>query len=321
MSRRCDGVALITVMLVAALASVIAFNMLTRHHLAVAKTRQVLYSNQALEYALGAEAYARQLLHADFEEESAPNSPGHIDSRADAWANPMEPFEVEKGQIEIQITDLDGRFNLNSLASTTRRQPEDVARFKNLLTDLKLDPNIADAAVDWVDQDQDITGFGAEDGQYLLQEPPYRAANTDFSSVSELRLLPGVDSETYATLEPYLAALPATNGRVNINTVEPPVLRSFSTRLDPGKMDAIASGNQVYESVEQLVNETPELAPYARSLGVRSRFFQIDVRSSYADQTVRMRSIVHRNPANGEMLLISREFGVRFPPRQDQEQG
>lgn len=315
MSRRPRGVALITVMLVAALASVIAFNMLTRHHMAVAKTRQVVYSNQALNYALGAEAYAVQMLYADFEAESATSGGAHVDSADDAWANPMAPFEVEQGEIEIQITDLDGLFNLNSLASTTSAQRDHLRRFRNLLIDLKLDPNIADVVVDWVDEDLEISGFGAEDGQYLLRDPAYRVANTQFASVSELRLLPGIDSDAYSILAPYVAALPAVNGHVNINSVEAPVLRSFSTELDPGKMESIATGEQVYETVQQLVAEVPELAPFTSLLEVRSRFFRINVRSSYADQTVRMQSIVHRNPVDGEVLVISREFGVRFASR------
>ncbi len=320
MIQRSRGVALITVMLVAALASVIMYNMLTRHHMAVAKTKQVVYSTQALNYALGAEAYARQILYSDFEEESAANGGGHVDSHEDEWANPMAPFDVEQGEIEIQITDLDGRFNLNWLASTTARQRDHLARFKNLLLDLKLDPNIADVVVDWVDKDLEISGFGAEDGQYLLQDPPHRVANANFSSVSELRLLPGIDDDAYSTLAPYVTALPSTNGRININTAEAPVLRSFSTELDPGKMESIASGERIYESVQELIAEVPELASFTRSLGVRSRFFQINVRSSYADQTVRMESIVHRNSTDGEMLVISREFGVRFVPRFDEEQ-
>ncbi len=312
MSQRSRGVALITVMLVTALASVIVYNMLTRHHMAVAKTRQVVYSSQALNYALGAEAYARQILYADFEEESAPNGGGHVDSRADAWAEVMAPFEVEQGAIEIQITDLDGLFNLNWLASSGRTQRDYLARFKNLLIDLKLDPNVADAVADWVDKDLDINGFGAEDSQYLLQDPPYRAANANFASVSELRLLPGIDNDVYSALAPYVAALPSINGRININTVQAAVLRSISTTLDPGQMESIATGDQVYDNVQQLISEVPELAPHVRLLAVRSRFFRIRVRSSYAGQTVRMESIVHRNPTNGEMLLISREFGVRF---------
>lgn len=319
MSQRPRGVALITVMLVAALASVIAFNMLTRHHMAVAKTRQVVYSTQALDYALGGEAYARQVLFTDFEAESKANAEAHVDSREDVWASPMQPFEVDQGSIEIRITDLDGLFNLNWLAASGRPGREHLARFKQLLTDLKLDPSIADAVADWVDQDLEVSGFGAEDNQYLLEDPPYRAANTLFASVSELRLLPGFDEESYRTLAPYVVALPSTSGRINVNTAEAAILRSISPELDPARMDAIATGGQVYTDVRELVQDVPQLAPHTNLLDVRSRFFRIKVRSSYADQTVRMESIVHRNPANGTIRLISRELGVPFTPSVDIE--
>ena len=83
---------------------------------------------------------------------------------------------------------------------------------------------------------------------------------------------------------------------------------------------SIAMGDQVYDNVQQLISEVPGLGPHVRLLAVRSRFFRIRVRSSYADQTVRMESIVHRNPTNGEMLLISREFGVRFITQLDDDE-
>jgi len=52
--RRQRGVALLTVLLVVALAVAVASNMLARHHRSVLKTRYTVYSDQALEYALGA---------------------------------------------------------------------------------------------------------------------------------------------------------------------------------------------------------------------------------------------------------------------------
>ena len=69
MRRRQRGVALISVLLIVALCSALMYELLTRHSMVVAKSRQVLYADQARAYTLGAEAFARQILHEDWEDE------------------------------------------------------------------------------------------------------------------------------------------------------------------------------------------------------------------------------------------------------------
>ena len=55
--RRMRGVALIRVTLIVALCSALMYELLTRHSLVVAKTRQVLYGDQSWAYALGADEF------------------------------------------------------------------------------------------------------------------------------------------------------------------------------------------------------------------------------------------------------------------------
>ncbi len=81
--------------------------------------------------------------------------------------------------------------------------------FKRLLENLKLDPEIATALVDWIDADINETlPGGAEDGAYLLAVPPYRAANRPLVDISELRLVQGYTPEVITALAPHVTALP-----------------------------------------------------------------------------------------------------------------
>jgi general secretion pathway protein K len=104
---------------------------------------------------------------------------------------------------------------------------------------------------DWIDADDQRSGTnGAEDQDYLSQDPPYRAANQPFRSVSELMLVKGMTKELYAALQPYVAALPTTppgsvvpanptnpanlGGNVtpiNVNTAPEPVLLSLAPNI------------------------------------------------------------------------------------------
>ncbi|MDZ7825881.1 MAG: type II secretion system protein GspK [Gammaproteobacteria bacterium] len=111
--------ALLTVLLVTALASIIAIGMISRQHLSIAQTRQVVYGDQALHYALGAESWVRSLLTADRLEETAPRPVDGIDDR---WAQPEAPFELEQGSLRIRVRDLGGLLNLNATGGCRLRR-------------------------------------------------------------------------------------------------------------------------------------------------------------------------------------------------------
>jgi general secretion pathway protein K len=157
-------------MLVVALVSALVYHLVSRHSLVVAQTRQSIYGDRALAYAMGAEAYARQLLFEDWNQEETRT----IDTLSDSWALPGAPFEVDGGTLEILIRDLDGRFNLNSVADPGSMG--NLSRFKNLLASAGLDPALADRWRDWIDADAESAGFGAEDNFYLGLDLPFRTA-------------------------------------------------------------------------------------------------------------------------------------------------
>lgn len=299
------GVALLTVLLVAALASVIAVNMLARHRLAVAETRQVLRGTQALDYALGAEAWVRTLLLRDFEEDAA--NP-RVDGVDDLWARAGEvPFELEPGRLELRVRDLDGLLNLNAL--------EDAAsldRFRRLLGALGLDAALADAVRDWVDEDREVQGTGAEDGRYLVEEPPYRTANGPFRSVTELRLLPDVTPEVWARLAPHVAALPPEIRLVNVNTAPGPVLAALAPGLTPAQAAAYARPETPWALPGDLTGREAGFAPELGVMTTRSRFFEVLARAETGGRAVTLRSVIYRDPETGATHVLARDLGKRF---------
>src|SRR5262249_25553040 len=139
-------------------------------------------------------------------EDAAQNS---IDHLGEPWAQGLPVLPVDGGAIKGSIEDAQGRFNLNNLVQNNQPSVADVLTFRRVLQELKLDPDLSNAVIDWIDPDGNITSpGGAEDVDYLNLKAPYRAANQPFASVDELRLVKGFDAKTLQILMPFVTVLP-----------------------------------------------------------------------------------------------------------------
>ena len=120
----------------------------------------------------------------------------------------------------------------------------DVGRLTRLLTILKgkstgedvwknAEPaDLANAVVDWIDADSNVTTpGGAEDSDYLQTERPYRAANAPMASSSELLLVRGFTPAIYREVAPYVTAL-AEHTLINVNTAKLEVLRTLDEDIN-----------------------------------------------------------------------------------------
>jgi general secretion pathway protein K len=305
--NRAGGVALLSVLLIVALVSALIYDLLERHALVVAQTRQTLYADRALAYALGAEAYARQLLVEDWNDPQT----RALDTLTDRWALPGAPFEVEGGTLEIVVRDLDGRFNLNSLSTPGAAAPLD--RLKTLLGAAGLDPVIADRWRDWIDPDGESTGFGAEDNYYLGLDRPYRTANRPAATPTELRLVEGVDAEMFHVIEGDVVVLPSQEGRVNVNTATLHALMSLSAQLSAARAQSLIESDRQYTDAQSVAGEVPELNNSLDAMKVTSDFFEVLARADVNGVRADVRCVLHRNPTDGVVTLLARDFGRRFP--------
>ncbi len=197
------GVALITAVLIVALATILAVNVIYRGMLDQRRAGTLFALDQAFEVALGAEAWAADVLQRD-EQES------QNDNLTENWAKPLPPLPIDGGSVAGRVEDLQGRFNLNNLVfSDGTTNPAAVQQLARILGWLDLEPAWASMMADWIDEDTQ-PGFpdGAEDSVYTGQTPSYLAANMPITRASELLSLPGFGAERYAKLKPYVTALP-----------------------------------------------------------------------------------------------------------------
>jgi general secretion pathway protein K len=215
--QRQRGVALLVALLVVALAVILIAALLDRGELALARTRNVLRTEQAEAYAQGLEIYAAQILLATQGQGQG------TDTNASPWAQPLPPQPVPGGMIGATMRDMNGCFNLNNLAPNALHQTVWRDTFERLLNVRGIvDPTLAKEVQDWLD----VSTQSAIDNYYLAQSIPYRAAHNNFAHVSELRLVRGFDGGTYAKIAPYVCALPIDT-KINVNTASVPVLQSL----------------------------------------------------------------------------------------------
>ncbi len=144
----------------------------------------------------------------------------------------------------VYIEDESAKFNLNSLVYPNGMLNKSAYdSFVRLLTDLRLDPDIAPRVADWIDPDAEEKTAGSE----------LKAKNGYLDSVDELLLVRGIDRASYDRVAPYVTIY--GNGLVNVNCADVPVLMSLSESIDKETAERIVSyrENTPFERPENIL--------------------------------------------------------------------
>lgn len=298
------GVALITALLITALAGLVAASLAWDNALDVRRTMVLLARDQAVQVALGAESWVASILRQDLEDTQN-------DHFGEIWAAELPGLPIDGGEVFGEITDLQGRFNINNLVNNDGVIDEQaLEQFRRLLQALSLDPRFAGIAADWLDADLEASfPDGAEDSIYSSLTPPYRTANQQLSSASELAALEGMDKATLDTLLPHVVALPGGT-RVNANTATAAVLQSLDENISTADVERLITDRELggFGNVEETFRPmvAPEVLPL---IGESSRYFQLKVVVRIDTVRITMYSILQRTP-RGDVAAISRSLGA-----------
>ncbi len=307
-TARQRGVALITAMLIFALLGSLALSLTWDNQLDMRRTMALLFYEEGVQAALGAESWVQGILRQDLEDSDT-------DHLGEIWAIEMPALplvsDTIQGEVFGAVEDLQGRFNVNNLVDQNGDvDVESVEQFGRLLAALSLDPRFAGIAADWLDADREASfPDGAEDPIYTGMTPPYRTANQSLTNATELAALEGMDKASFDTLLPHIIALPGRTA-VNVNTATAAVLQSLDENISSADVERLLAERQdggfpdISSAFSPLV--TPEVL---NQLEETTNYFRLKVVVRIATVRVTYFSIFQRAPG-GDVIPILRSFGT-----------
>lgn len=242
------GAALIVAIFVLALAMVMITALSTQFVVATRRTENQLLADQAWYYLTAAEELASEILLHQIRDRAEKQTEGFF--RPTVFGQ----YETDDGWLAYNVSDLQGRFNLNNLsaAGTGEEGEQSPApggsgaplavpgnvwqkRFVRLLLSseqLELsEPDaiaITEAVVDWLDDNAMETGFGGAEQAFYGQQPlPYRPADMPMRDASELLLLKGITPDIYRVLQNSITVWPRQGAPINVASADRLLLQAL----------------------------------------------------------------------------------------------
>ena len=338
--RQQQGIALLLAISIILIGVIASTTLIAQQQLSLRKSSNLIIRNQAAEYNLAAENWAKIWLTKDAEE-------SEFDAATENWATELPPLPIDGGVIVARLYDLQGRLNINSLVSgrdaivpDPNRDPdlpipptpmEQQQQLFRALTEANLAPRLEDV-IDWIDEDNSPTeSIGAEGNHYFSLERPHRPANQEALSVSELRLMRDVDDEVYRSYraedqpfeDPRIAftALPGYT-KININLAP----QSLFVALGINEIEAQAVYEEIQETPFEVLADIDGLASqYGAKIGdtagpdvdyiiddvftVKSDFFLLVSKTYIGRSQSVLYSTIYRDRQN-RCHVINRSYGT-----------
>jgi general secretion pathway protein K len=303
------GVALISAMIVVALATVIAATLFFDSAMTARRSAASFSMEQGLQLAQGAEALAAYAIQQSDPKQVTP---------AGMWAQPYGPVEVApEVSLEAKLNDEQGKFNLNTLLKKDGTPNEPAVKvFTQLLKLLELEPRWTSLLIDWMDSNPQPESEGGEDSLYASQVPPHRTGNLLLTSISELQQMPGFNRDLYQRLAPFVTALPPTANKVNVCTADREVLDALFavsaddtnnveyTRMRPEDL-ATSRAQGCFPSLDTLTRGDAAMKELA---GERSDYFRLRTWVRIGTAQFALYSLMYRE--GDKARPISRTFGT-----------
>ena len=136
--------------------------------------------------------------------------------------NSEQGYEESEEGFRYGLCDESARLNINIVP-----EPVLINFFKAVFPKMesKEMSAIAEAIIDWSDEDDAKLPQGAEANEYKSLRTPYEPRNGKLESVEELLMVRGVTPEIYKQMVPYVTVY--TDGKVNFNTAPAKVMQAL----------------------------------------------------------------------------------------------
>ncbi|WP_062062658.1 type II secretion system minor pseudopilin GspK [Cellvibrio sp. OA-2007] len=339
-----QGTVLVLVLLIVALVAGLSVKFAAQYQLGLARAETRWHGAQARAFLEGTEEVAKLMFR---EADLDPT----IDYLGEPWGSEV-PIEDEGVSGFARMTDATTQLNLNDLArpidpNITEGMPERYSepqrRFIRLLQtfpELPLDTNQATmllaGVVDWIDADDAESGSGgAESNYYQGLKERYRAANSMFKSVDELRLVRGFNESPMLVtlLQPYITALPVADAGLNINTLDliSPYGKGMNNLLlclngsgdlepmNPADMERFITSRPQTGFADKAAISAAWDSMFAGKpldvdgLNTATKYFWLNSTVQLVDQRRSMRSLLMRGAEPGTLKVIRRDDVFELP--------
>lgn len=249
----------------------------------------------------------------------------HHDSLIEDWAG-LNDVQLDRlfdqGSLQVEISDLSGRFPINNLALADDGDSKNSTiseQFRQMLVRLLMNDQfgledeieamvIADSLTDWLDSDDEVLPYGAENSYYLAQQTPYIARNGPVEFIDELLQVRGMTTEIlYGNdekrgLSEYISIY--GNGRININTALPLVFKALAPDISEEDVKIAADFRKNKDSRPLLENPDwylsvlgwpQDIVIEPSLITTRSSFFRITAAAGFRTHTLQMMADVGRD--------------------------
>lgn len=290
-----NGMVLLMVLVIVALLSSLLVEFAFSTFVDLRLTETYRDSTRAYYLAKGGIRAGRMLLQDD---------KNNYDSLDELWSQGITNYPVGDGNVSIHIEDQGGKLDLNLIYNSASRSADAVnrPRLERLFTILKLaDPEgLADCLLDWIDPDDNLESYGAEDQYYMSLDPPYHCKNAPLDSLDELALVKGFTPEVIAAIRPHVTVY--GSDKININTATAEVLMAYSDSPDDidqanaEEIIAMRTEQPFTETTLPEINNLPGLDALLRTwMTVTSATYRIDSLALVNDGARRVVAFIEKN--------------------------
>ncbi|AOK21014.1 general secretion pathway protein GspK [Burkholderia cepacia] len=300
-ARRERGIAIVTVLLVVALAATLAASVLGRQQVATRDVENQRLATQTMWVERAAVEWARATLRAQSATSNVTfvGQPWSLPAADVRLADLLPPdaaavnAELSRAWISGHVEDAQARFNLTNLV--TRIAPgkpwqangEGVLAYRRLLSQLSLDPALAQQTADYMLRS--LRDTNGPDGWPL-----------QLVSVDDLARIPGYDARAIAALAPLVTILPDLT-TVNANTAAEPVLVAAIPTLSPSQARRLVDrrGTAYFVSTGDVAEYLAPVQgnatlPDGSSVGVDSLYFIVHCRVHSTRINARVDTLIAR---------------------------
>lgn len=330
--KKQDGVAVVTALLLTTLAITIVASLFWQQQVQVRSIENQRFQLQKKWVLRGALDWAGLILREDrriskVDHLGEPWAVNLGDTRLDQYVeNGKTDTEDSDATLSGQISDAQAKFNLTNLAANGQVDRRELASFAKLLSNLRLDPSLAQRVASQIALTQDKVIAGPQQPGQPGQpgdapNPPNPSEKSDslstiansevqflkFSQIDDLLAIPGFSAANIVRLRNFVTVLPVPT-KINVNTTSAEVL---SARLENVSLtDAalmIATRDRAYFlDFERFKLNFPDKVTEAdvKFLDFQTNFFVVNGRVRLNKSLLEVDALIERDDKGTQILWV-----------------